>query len=303
MCDKRIVAVFNTTIPLGEAVARTLAKDTDLHVRAVTSDVTSETALNLKNEGVELCECSFQDVDDVITALNSVDECFIVTETRASDPYCVDNEIKQGRLIADACSMSNVNHVIFSTQIHTQKVKGIQVRPMVTKAEIENYMKDKQLPLSCVMMPCFYQDFFTIFKPERVQNNTYQFQIPMGLTPIDMIDIEDVGDVIKVMLQDKNKFINKTVRVSGDKITIPELAAILNVNLKPKMFREKLISVNDYRERDVIGSKDWANYFNFIQRVDTQFSVSMTKSLYQDVKSFESWVKVNGDWIMSQIAT
>ncbi|KAK6195916.1 hypothetical protein SNE40_001243 [Patella caerulea] len=302
MPEKRTIAVFGTDISQGEAVARFLARDKDIQVRAITSDVTSQMSLSMKNEGVELCECSFKDVDDICAAIADVEECFVLTNTDISDPFCVENEIKLGRRIADACAMSNIGHIVFSTQVHTQRVKGVQVRQWVTKAEIEDYMKEKNLPLTCIMVPFVYQDFFGVLKPEKVQNNTYQLEIPMGLTPIDLISVDDIGGIVKSIFDNKSQYINKTISISGDKLTIAEVAAILNINMKPKMFREKQISINDYRQKEFPGSRDWANIFNFLLRVDTQYNVSKTKTIYPNVKSFQEWVKENGAWILSQLS-
>ena len=50
------------------------------------------------------------------------------------------------------------------------------------------------------------------------------------------------------MLENRDKFLDKTLSVSGDKLTIREVASVLNHYLAPKSFRDKQVSV--LTERD-----------------------------------------------------
>lgn len=72
--------------------------------------------------------------------------------------------------------------------------------------------------------------------------------IPTGFTPLDMMSVEDLGPVVLRMLENRDKFLDKTLSVSGDKLTIREVASVLNHYLAPKSFRDKQVSV--LTERD-----------------------------------------------------
>ncbi len=111
------ITVFGATGPQGGAVVRTLATDPNIRVRVVTSDATQQKPL-AENDRIEICQCNWNDVYSINAVLNGTDACFLVTYSDFKDPSCKENEIRQGRLIADACAMAGVKHVVFSTQLH-----------------------------------------------------------------------------------------------------------------------------------------------------------------------------------------
>ena len=67
--------------------------------------------------------------------------------------------------------------------------------------------------------------------------------LPTGFTPLDMMSVEDLGPVVLQVLSNRDKFLEKTLSVSGDKLTIREVASVLNRYLAPKSFRDKQVSV------------------------------------------------------------
>lgn len=66
----------------------------------------------------------------------------------------------------------------------------------------------------------------------------------MGFTPLDIMSVDDLGPVVLHVLLNKDAFLNKTLSVSGDKLTIHEVATVLNRYLAPKTFRYKQVNRN-----------------------------------------------------------
>ena len=172
MSEKKIITVFCATGAQGGAVARALSKDPDLHVRAVTRDINCQKANGLKSLGVELVQCNTSNPASVREALSGADGCFVVTYTDFGKQNSYEMEMHEGRQIADACKAMRVGMVVFSTQ-RSSRVLGLNTRHMDVKAEIEQYMHDLDLPLTCVMVPCYYEQFMGLFKPEKIDNNKY----------------------------------------------------------------------------------------------------------------------------------
>ncbi|XP_071111659.1 nmrA-like family domain-containing protein 1 [Haliotis cracherodii] len=296
MAQPLIITVFGATGSQGGAVARTLARDPKIRVRAVTSTHDSNRPQQLvQNEGVDVRQCNLDDVYSIKMALDGTDACFLVTYTDFKDPSCKENEIRQGRLIADACAMAGVKHVVFSTQLHAKRMLGIEVRHLDAKAEIEDYLYEKKLPLTCIMVPCYYEEFMGLFRPDQVDQHEYRLSLPIGQAPLDMICIDNIGDVVRKIFLCRDMYLNKTVSVCGDKLTIREIAQILTTHLKPKTFKEKQISVNDYKMLDFPGVRDWANMFYFFCRVDQRYNVASTRQMNPNLLSFEDWVRQNVD--------
>ena len=170
----KTITVFNATGHQGGAVARALARDPNFIVRGVTRDVQQEVKIDeLKDSGVTVLQCDLDSVNNIRMALNNTDGCFVVTYTDFTEPDCIQKEIQRGKNIADACVLAGVPHVIYSTQLHTTRVKGIEVRHLVSKAEIEDYMISKKLPMTSFLVPCYYENLFDYLKPRRVDGNSF----------------------------------------------------------------------------------------------------------------------------------
>lgn len=65
--------------------------------------------------------------------------------------------------------------------------------------------------------------------------------IPMGVTPFNMMSVEDVGDIVGIIFSNKTAFLEKTLSVCGDKLTVREMAAYLSRHLAPTQFKEKQV--------------------------------------------------------------
>lgn len=170
----KTITVFGATGHQGGAVARALASDPNFVVRGITRDVQQDVKIDeLKEHGVTVLQCDLDSVNNIKMALNNTDGCFVVTYTDFNEPDCIKKEIQRGKNIADACALAGVPHVIYSTQLHTTRVKGIEVRHLVSKAEIEDYMISKRLPLTSFLVPCYYENLFDYLKPRRVEGNNF----------------------------------------------------------------------------------------------------------------------------------
>lgn len=301
--SRKVVAVFGATGGQGASVARQLVHHPEFMVRALTRDVYSEHAQRLKQDGADLVSYDPSDRGSIESALTGAYACFVNTITDYNDPNCFENEKLQGQLIADACKSAGVQHVVFSSQLHTTRVSGVLVRHMVAKAEIEDYMRDIQLPVTCLIMPIYFEDFCGLFKPKTSDGYMYELLLPMGFTSLDMMSVEDLGPVVIHVLQNRAAYLNKTLSVSGDKLTMREVAAVLSSYLGPKkVFKDKQLTCQEFSLLDMPGILDWAQMFNFFVRVDQRYNVMATRKLNPLMQNFETWVRNRRDVIDQAIS-
>ena len=61
----------------------------------------------------------------------------------------------------------------------------------------------------------------------------------MGETPLDLISVEDIGEVARTVLLNKAAYLDKTLSLCGDKLTIREIAAELSRALTPLYIKDK----------------------------------------------------------------
>lgn len=174
----KTITVFGATGHQGGAVARALARDSQnfKEVRGITRNVQQEVKVeNLKNDGVVVIQCDLDNSDNIRMSLNGADGAFIVTYTEFGESDCIEKEIQRGKNIVDACIKAGVPHIVYSTQLHTTDVKGIEVRHLVAKAEIEEYIKKQKkekklvdLTLTFLLIPCYYENFYDFLSPKKV---------------------------------------------------------------------------------------------------------------------------------------
>ena len=170
----KTITVFGATGHQGGAVARALARDPNFVVRGITRDVQQEVKVeDLKNSGVTVIQCDLDSVSNIKMALNNTDGCFVVTYTDFNEPDCIAKEKQRGKNIAEACVQAAVPHVVYSTQLHTTRVKGIEVRNLVAKAEIEDDMINKRLPVTSFLVPCYYENLFDYLKPRKLDGTSF----------------------------------------------------------------------------------------------------------------------------------
>ncbi|KAL5011329.1 hypothetical protein ScPMuIL_009880 [Solemya velum] len=289
----KVITVFGATGNQGKAVAMALKHDGNFAVRAVTRDVYHPKIIELKSNGVDVFQCDLDDVESIRGPLNGAYGCFVVTYTDFADPNAMEREIQVGKNIADACVAAQIQHVVYSTQLHTARISGITARHMVAKAEIEDYLKEKNLTLTCLLVPCYYEHFLDFFKPQKVDTNTFEIVLPMGNTSLDLLHVGDMGHVVCAVLKDKNRYLSKTISMSGCKLTIKEIAAFLSRGLAPLRFGYKQVTLNQYGQLGSPWSKDFANMFDFILRVDQKYNVIATREIHPTLKSFNEWVCQN----------
>lgn len=66
----------------------------------------------------------------------------------------------------------------------------------------------------------------------------------MGTHVWDIISVDDVGEVVRHIFNNKAQYLDKTLSVAGDKLTIKEIADILTRHLAPKKFKDKQVTYN-----------------------------------------------------------
>lgn len=170
----KVIVVFGANSALGAAVAKSLTKDSNCMVKAVDPDGSGPYSSEIRASGAQVVPCNLDDVGSIRQVLSGCECAFVTTVSNFNNPDFMDEEIRQGMNIADACAGSNVSHVVFNTGLHTIKIIGTAARHLVAKAEVEAYMKGKGIPLTSLLIPTLYEDILGILQPLPAgQNNRW----------------------------------------------------------------------------------------------------------------------------------
>lgn len=292
-----LIAVFDCSSKgEGASIALALLKGTQFRVRVITEYFSMlDTQLQQKSHQLERREIDWNNLGSIENAIRDAYGCFLKTKTDFSKPNSMEDEMHRGKLVADACKRTGISHLVFSTQLNTKLATGIVVRHMVAKAMTEEYIRNLALPLTSIIVPVCYEDFIECYKPLRSPlTGFYEILIPMGLTPLDMVSREDVGHIVAQIFQNRPQFLHQTVSLSGDKLTMKQVADYLSRSLQPIKVVHRQITTDEFsRTCGLDGASDLASMFNFLLRVDQRHWTNSTRNIYPPVKSFQDWVTNN----------
>ncbi|WP_447476516.1 NmrA family NAD(P)-binding protein, partial [Escherichia coli] len=108
--DKRPILVFGATGQQGGAVASALLK-AGWPVRAMVRDLSSAKSIALRDEGAELVQGLFTDIDVMRAAMKDAYGVFSVLPGNLA----IEDEVRVGSEIADLASQSGVAHLVYSS--------------------------------------------------------------------------------------------------------------------------------------------------------------------------------------------
>ena len=168
------IAVFGFEGPLGRAVAIAVARY--FHVKAIVATKHQETDNVKQIKNLEVLQIDISSASKVQEVLQDVSCVFVSTNTDFDSPDGYNEEVRRGELIAEACSKAGVKHVVLQTALSVVQILGLSSRHMDAKCAIGDIMKRFNLPLTCIITPCFYQDMLQPpLKPKKLPSGSLAF--------------------------------------------------------------------------------------------------------------------------------
>jgi hypothetical protein len=95
------------------------------------------------------------------------------------------------------------------------------------KAQIRDYIIEKHPNLKSIFVePGFYmQNWTTITKVSKLDDGTVVFSLPMTQKgKLTMIDIDDLGFIVRAILENPEKFVGEVICVSGDELSFEDIS-------------------------------------------------------------------------------
>eukprot|EP00918_Siedleckia_nematoides_P067639 GHVU01147191.1.p1 GENE.GHVU01147191.1~~GHVU01147191.1.p1 ORF type:complete len:277 (-),score=31.16 GHVU01147191.1:318-1148(-) len=243
----KVIAVIGASGQQGGSVARALSKDPDVKVRAVVRNPADAQTQALKKEcpKIALARADLNNKDSLMRALEGANGCFVVTATPYGDPVETwhDTELKMGKNIIDACKEANISHIVLSTV--TPGIKQLQVActELDTKVEIFEYAKSVGLSVTGVMMGFYYENILTYFKPQKRNSSEWGFVIPLEGLPWAISSVADLGEIVRILFQQKDAHVNSVVPVVAENLTLQQMIDTLNKQLAPATFVDLGVSI------------------------------------------------------------
>jgi len=155
----KLIAVFGATGQQGGSVLRSLSKNGNFQLKAVTRSAKSSKAKELATmKNVTVAEADLDNKDSVDHVLKDCYGAFLVTDFTAH--FVKNREIDQGVNLIDKAIKNNVKHVVFSSLENVESQLGKPCLHMDYKAAIDEYALKQaaKINYTAILMPMFYQE-------------------------------------------------------------------------------------------------------------------------------------------------
>jgi uncharacterized protein YbjT (DUF2867 family) len=307
--SKPIIAVIGATGAQGGGLVRAILADTNVPytVRAITRKADSEKALALAAAGAEVVEADLDNIESLKAAFGGCHGAFCVTNFW--EHFSPEKELQQASNLAEAAKAADVKHVIWSTLEDSRLFIPLEDESMPTlqgkykvphfdaKGEANRFFTEQGLNVTFLLTSFYWENLIYFgMGPKPGPDGVLAVTFPMGNKKFPGIAAEDIGKCAYGIFKNPAKYGGKTVGISGEHITIAEMAEKLSAALgTPVKYNE--IEPEVYRSFGFPGADDLGNMFQFNRDCSDAFSavrnVEESKILNPELQDFATWLSHN----------
>jgi uncharacterized protein YbjT (DUF2867 family) len=311
--SRKIIAVVGATGAQGSGLVRSILNDPSggFAVRALTRDVSSEKARELKRLGAEVVAADVDDADSLERAFAGAYGAFCVTFFW--DHFSPEKEVAQAEAMARAAKRAGLSHVIWSTLEDTRQWVPLSDPRLPTllgkykvphfdgKGEANRAFTDAGVPTT-FLLTSFYWDNLIHFGmgPKKGSNGELLFTLPMADKKLPGIAAEDIGRAAYGIFKAGAEYVGKTVGIAGEHLTGAEMAGALARALGRNV-RHNAITPEAYRGLGFPGADDLGNMFQFKRDFEEYFvgarSLEISRRLNPGLQTFDQWLARNKERI------
>jgi len=306
MADKKIIAVVGATGTQGGALVRAILSEPygPFAVRALTRDVNSEKAQELKKLGAEVVAADIDNVNTLKLAFHGVYGVYCVTFYW--DHCMPEREMSQAATMAQAAKNAGATHVIWSTLEDTRKFISLKDERLPTimgkykvphfdgKGASDDAFRQIGLPTTYLLTSFYWENLMYMqMGPKKNADGTLAFALPLGDKRLPGIAAEDIGKCAFGVFKRGAEYVGKTVGLAGEHLTGQQMAAAMTRALRQKV-TYKHVPFDQYRSLDFPAAQDLANQFQFQHDFEVDFcaarNVQLSRTLNPSLLSFDGWL-------------
>ncbi len=286
MNTKKTIVVIGSTGAQGGGLVRAILNDPDheFNVRAITTNVSSDKAKELKKLGAEVVAANLDDADSLKNAFHGAYGAFCVTFFW--NHFSPDKEMAHAKAMAEAASYAKIKHVIWSTLDDTRKLIPLSDDRMPTlkgkykvphfdaKGESNHFFTDLGLPVT-MLNTSFYWDNFIYFGlgPRKGPDGKFAITLPMGDKKLPGIAAADIGKCALGIFKAGSKYIGKTIGIAGEHLTGEQIAETFS-HVLGKAVVYNSVTPEVYRSFNFPGADDMGNMFQFKRDFEKEYTKS-----------------------------
>jgi uncharacterized protein YbjT (DUF2867 family) len=313
MTDTKMIAVLGATGAQGGGLARSILDDPEggFRVRAITRNPDSAKARALADAGAEVVRADLDDVESLTAAFSGCHGAFCVTNFW--EHFSPEKEAAQAKNLAAAAQAAGLRHVIWSTLEDVRKwipldddrmptlMERYKVPHFDAKGASDHFFTDAGVPTT-FLLASFYWDNLLHFgmEPQRGEDGSLVFALPMGDAPLPGIAAEDIGKCAYGIFVGGDEYVGQTIGVSGEHRTGADMAAALSETLGEPV-RHYAVPFDTYRALGFPGAEDLGNMFQFHHDFKDDFvarrDVGISRALNPELLDFRAWLAKYGDRI------
>ncbi|GES95082.1 NmrA family transcriptional regulator, putative [Rhizophagus clarus] len=306
--NKKLIVVSGATGAQGGSVVNSLLATGHYKIRGLTRKPDSDKAKALKSKGVEVFKCDLSNKDEVKEALKGADIAWIVTNFW--DPSIVgqdvNEEVRQGKMIADVAKEEGVNWLFYSSLPNTTTESGgkySEILHFAGKNNVEQYIRKLGIPNVTFNYLGFYsQNFGGSVPTKQKENGEIEIVFPYleEDDKIPMIDVEsDTGPIVaKIIEEGPEKWNGKKVPVAAEYATLKSIAEsftkatgkthkIKTAHNDEEVAKEFPPSFNNEEFKQMY---KWFKEFGYYGKDTEVNDLSVAKKLHPNIKTFEKYV-------------
>ncbi|XP_011440819.2 nmrA-like family domain-containing protein 1 isoform X6 [Magallana gigas] len=301
----RTVVVFGSTGLLGGAIARRLLQEPFLYkVRCVTRRSSGEKARELAEHGAVIVNADLGETKSLEKALEGADIMFLTTHYWEEKNK--EKEVIKGLNAIDAAIQCGVKHIIFNGSENVKKIIGKECNHLDSKSAIEEYIREVEITtndignttginFTILRLPFWLENFYSVFKPHKLKHAVYAVALPLEGSELDVMSVEDVGEIVASILRRPRQYYGKTLNLSVESLSMENIVDTFNRHFDNRKFTDPKIRIKDMEKFQFPGSKDLAAMFEFYQSGQAVRDIKLTRKLNPHALTFDRWLSENRD--------
>lgn len=248
MADVAEFLVFGVTGQQGGAVARALLAK-GRRVRGFLRDPQGDKAKALADEGIELAAGDLFDRSSIDQAMAGVKGVFSVQTSSPSGLVSDEQEVIQGKAIADSAVASGVEHLVYSSGGAAGK-GHTGMGHFDSKSQIEEHIRSLSIPAT-ITRPASFMEMMML---PGMGLNTGTFTFFMhAQQAMQMIALHDLGRINAEILCNPERYAGKSLEISGQSITGEDLEREFSYaaghSIRYQRFSDELLASHDFLRR------------------------------------------------------
>ena len=282
--DKTVLITGATGQQGGAVIRHMLAKGWNL--RALTRNSSTDTALNLARQGVELAQGDLEDLASLEHAAHGVYGLYSVQNFWKVGAK---REVQQGKSLADVAKKAGVEHFVYSSVGGAERNSGIG--HWATKWEIEQYIRKLGLPATMIRPAAFMENYYS----EQTEIGILQGKFTDAVRAdksYQTIAVDDIGAFVALAFERPKEFIGQALEIAGSELTNPQAAEVFSRVLgKPVEFQELPLPV----VQSVLG-EEYYQMYRWFNEEGFKANIAELRRRYPEVHlhTLEEWLRSEG---------